>query len=105
MASAEKQAEDQRLQLRRAEEQLTIAREQIEAQKKELEKKEEALAQTEQSGYDTGVKEIEDILKAQVTGVCRSYCLQVWTEALNLAGVGASSDLSKTENVFYPPTL
>ena len=77
---------------------MAIAHEQIEAKKRELEKKEEALAKAEQSGYGTKVKETEDTLRAQVMGVCRGYYLQVWTEALNLAGVGASSDLRKTEN-------
>ena len=105
LAGAEKQAKDQCLQLRRAEEQLAIAHEQIEAKKRELEKKEEALTKAEQSGYDTKVKETEDTLRAQVMGVCRGYYLQVWTEALNLAGVGASSDLRKTENIFYPSAL
>lgn len=33
--------------------------------------------------------------------VCRDYCLQVWTEALNLARVDASLELRKTENIFY----
>lgn len=37
--------------------------------------------------------------------VCRGYCLQVWTEALNIAGVDTSSELRKTENIFYPPAL
>ena len=86
LAGAEKQAKDQCLQLRRAEEQLAIAHEQIKAQKKELEKKEE-------------------VLKAQVKGVCQDYCLQVWIEALNLVGVGASSNLRKTKNIFYPSAL
>ena len=94
LADTEKQAEDQRLQLCKAKEQL--AHEQIEAKKRELEKKEEAFAKAEQSGYDTKVNEIEDTLRAQVMGACQGYYLQVWTEALNLAGVGASSDLRKT---------
>lgn len=34
----------------------------LKLKKKELEKKEESLAQYEQSGYDIGVKEIEDAL-------------------------------------------
>ena len=93
LADTEKQAEDQRLQLCKAKEQL--AHEQIEAKKRELEKKEEAFAKAEQSGYDTKVNEIEDTLRAQVMGACQGYYLQVWTEALNLAGVGASSDLRK----------
>ena len=106
LASVEKQAKDQHQQFRKAEEQLAIAREQIEIQeKKKLEKKEEALAQAKQSSYDVRVKKIEDALKAQVIGVCRGYYLQVWTEALNLADVEASSDLRKTKNIFYPPAL
>ena len=31
----------------------------------------------EQSSYDTGVKEIDDIFRTQVMGVCQGYCLQV----------------------------
>ena len=77
LAGTEKQAEDQCLQLCKAEELLAIACKQIEAYKKGLEKKEEDLTEVEQSGYDTGVKEIEDIFRAQVTGVCQGYCLQV----------------------------
>lgn len=63
LVGTEKQAEDQR-QLRKAEEQLAIAQEKINSQQKELEKKEEAIAQAEQVGYDVGVKEIEDALRA-----------------------------------------
>jgi len=102
LAGAEKQVEDQRQQLCKVKEQLATTREQIEAQKKELEKKEEAATWAEQNGYDIEVKETENILRAQVTGVC---CLQVWIEALNLARVSASSDLRKTENIFYPSAL
>ena len=102
LAGTEKQAEDQCLQLHKAEEQLAITCEQIEAKKRELEKKKEALAKAEQSSYDTKVKETKDTLRAQVMGVSRGYYLQVWTEALNLAGVGSSSDLRKTKNIFYP---
>ena len=49
--------------------------------------------------------EIEAALKAQVPGVCRLYCSQVWDEALKRAGVDALSDLWKVECVFYPPTI
>ena len=37
--------------------------------------------------------------------VCRIYCAQTWNEALNRAGVEASSKLRKAENVFYPPAI
>ena len=52
-----------------------------------------------------GVAETEEALKAKVSGVCRNYCLQVWNEALNQAGVKASSALKKVENVYYPPAI
>lgn len=70
-----------------------------------MEKAEDTAAQAEQEAYDTRVKETEENLRAQVIGVCRSYCLQVWNEALNQAWVDAFFILKKVENVFYPPAL
>ena len=52
-----------------------------------------------------GVVETEEALKAEVMGVCRTYCLQVWNEALDQAGVEASSALRRAENVYYPPAI
>ena len=72
---------------------------------KKLEDAEKAKDQAEQNGYDVGVIETEKALKAEVSGVCKAYCLQVWNEAFNLAGVEASSSLKIVENVYYPPTI
>ena len=52
-----------------------------------------------------GVAETQATLKAQVPGVCKLYCSQVWNEALKQAGVESSSDLWKVENVYYPPAI
>ena len=52
-----------------------------------------------------GVAETQATLKAQVLGVCRLYYSQVWNESLKQAGVEASSDLWKMENVYYPPAI
>ena len=52
-----------------------------------------------------GVTENEEALRAEVLGVCRIYCAQVWDEALNQAGVEASSVLRKVENIYYPSTI
>ena len=60
---------------------------------------------TEDDGYSAGVAETQAILKAQIPGVCRLYCSQVWEEALKRAGVNASSDLWKVENIFYPTAI
>ena len=59
----------------------------------------------EEEAYDLGVVETQAALKAQVPGVCRLYCSQVWNEALKQAGVEASSDLWKAERVYYPPAI
>lgn len=51
--------------------------------------------QAEQDGYEVGITETEESLRAEVTRVCREYCLQVWNEALNQVGVKASSALRR----------
>ena len=120
-------------QISSAEEQLQIAKEQISDLKKKLieannaegvaefakdetvrTKQEAEFARTEaefardkaeEEGYEVGVAETETPFKAQILGVCRLYCSQVWKEALKRAGVEVSSDLWKAESVFYPLTI
>lgn len=45
--------------------------------------------------------ETEEALRAEVLGVCRIYCDQVWDEALNRTGVESSSMLRKAKNIYY----
>ena len=47
----------------------------------------------EEEGYEARVAKTQSSLKAQILGVCRLYCSQVWEETLKRAGVEASSDL------------
>ena len=61
--------------------------------------------EAEEAAYASSVAETEAALKAQVPGVCQLYCSQVWNEALRQAGIEASSDLWKVENVYYPPAI
>ena len=63
---------------------------------------ERAPEQAKQDGYDIGVAETEVALRAEVSGVCRNYCSQVWIEALNQAEVEASSILRRAKNIYYP---
>jgi len=105
LEGAKRQAKTQRQQLCLTEDQLTVAKEQIGALKKKLEMVEEATAKAKQEGYEVRVAETEKNLRAQVIGLCRGYCLQVWNEALNQVGVDTSSTLRRAENAFYPPTL
>ena len=37
--------------------------------------------------------------------MCRAYCTQTWEEALNQAGIEASSELRKPENIVFPLAL
>ena len=46
-----------------------------EAEKAKVEA-EKARDEVEQHGYDVGVAETEDTLRAQVPAVCRTYCAQ-----------------------------
>ena len=65
-------------------------------------KVEKARDEAEQHGYDVGVAETKDTLRAQVPAICRTYCAQSWEEALNRVGVEASSELRRPENVYFP---
>ena len=82
--------------------QVEKAKMQAEEDKAKVEKERD---EAEQHGYDVGVAETEDALRAEVPAVCRAYCTQTWEEALNRAGIEASSELRKPENIVFPLAL
>ena len=124
LEDTERQAESQRKLAREANDQLAASKEQLAALKKQLEEaqrlrdqvekakveaeKAKAYAErerdeAEQHGYDIGVA--EDALRVEVPAVCRANCTQTWEEALNRAGINASSELRKLENIVVPSAL
>ena len=126
LEGAQRQAEDQKRHLREANEELNTTREQMAAFKKQLEETqrlkdqvekskeeaekarveaEKAMDEAEQKGNDLEVAETKETFRAEVPMVCRIYCVQTWDEALNRAGVEASSGLREAENVFYPSAI
>ena len=126
LKGAETQAESQRKlvvevkgQLVTAKEQVATLRQQLEeanqlkslAEKAKMKAEEDKLKaekerdEAEQHGYDVGVAETEEALRAEVPAVCRAYCTQTWEEALNQAGVEASSGLRKPESIIFPLAL
>ena len=126
LEGAERQAESQRKLAHEANDQLVASKEQLAALKKQLEeaqrlrdqaekarvqaeedkaKAEKERDEAEQHGYDVGVAETKDALKAEVPAVCPVYCSQTWEEALNRAGIDASSELRKLENIIFPSAL
>ena len=126
LKGAEKQAESQRKLTNKAKEQLAASKEQVAALKQQLEeakkfkdqvekarmqaeedkaKAEKGRDKAEQHGYDVGVAVTEDTLRAEVPAVCHAYYTQTWEEALNQAGIKASSELRKPENIVFPLAL
>ena len=122
----QKQAEDQgkclceaNVELKTAWEQVAILkkhleetqklREQAEKSREEAERAkaeaDQATNEAEQKGYEIGMAEMEETLRAEVPMVCHIYCTQTWDEALNRAGVEASFELRRPENVFYPEEI
>ena len=68
-------------------------------------KAEKGRDKAEQHGYDVGVAVTEDTLRAEVPAVCHAYYTQTWEEALNQAGIKASSELRKPKNIVFPLAL
>ena len=102
MATLKKQLEDaQRLKDQAEKSKVEAEKARAEA-KKARAAAEKARDEIEQKGYDLRVAETKEALRVEVLVVCRIYCAQTWDEALNRAGVEASSELRKPKNVFYP---
>ena len=98
MAALKQQLEE----AKRLKDQAKKARMQAEEDKVKAEKERD---EAEHHGYDVGVVETEDALRAKVPTVCRAYCTQTWEEALNRAGIEASSKLRKPKNIVFPLAL
>ena len=126
LEGAQRQAEDQRKRLRETTEQLNDFKEEMAVLRAQLEeaqrledqagkakakvekakaKAEKEKDKAEQHGYVVGVARIEVALRAKVPVVYRACCAQTWVEALNWAGVEASSELRRPENIFFPPAI
>ena len=126
LKGAGRQAESQRKLTNEANEQLAASKEQLAALRKQLEeakrlrdhaekarvqaeedkaKVEKERDEAEQHSYDVGVTETEDALRVEVPAVCCAYCTQTWEEALNRAGIDASSELRKPENIIFSHAL
>ena len=98
MAALKQQLEE----VKKLKDQAKKARIQVEEDKAKAEKERD---EAEQHGYDVGLAETEDTLRAEIPTVCRAYCTQTWEEALNQAGIEASSELRKPENIVFPLAL
>ena len=98
MAALKQQLEE----AKKLKDQAKKARMQAEEDKAKAEKERDKV---EQHGYDVGVAETEDTLRAEVPAVCRAYCTQTWEETLNQAGIEAFSELRKPENIVFPLAL
>ena len=57
------------------------------------------------NGYDVDVAKTKDTLSAEVPAICQAYYAQTWEEALNRAGIDASSELRRPKNIFFLPAI
>lgn len=71
--------------------------------KKKLEAKEVEMSQAEQVAYKAGMTKATERLTTQLRDVAQAFCLEVWGQVLNVAGVDANSKLRAPEKVNYPP--
>jgi len=60
---------------------------------------------SELASYNRGVEETKVRLAEELVEVCRDYYKEVWAEALNPAGVPATSEWRLVENIFYPEDI
>lgn len=63
------------------------------------------MSQAEQAAYNAGMTKAAKSLTAQLRDVARAFCLEVWGQVLNAAGVDADSELRAPEKVYYPLAL
>lgn len=72
----------------------------------ELKKAQEAAkVAKERESFELGVQETEIRLMEELAEVCRDYWWEVWTKALNLAGVPTTLEWRKAENVYFPQDI
>ena len=72
---------------------------------KQLETKEKEKAKAEQAAYDSGMTKVVESLTAQLKDVARAFYLEVWGQALNVAGVDTESELRVPDKLYYPSAL
>lgn len=70
---------------------------------KELEGKDTGKAKAKQATYNAGMNKIAQSLITQLLDIAQAFCLKLWGEALNVAGVDANSDLRGSSSIYYPP--
>ena len=65
----------------------------------------EASEAVKMASYERGMLETETRLAEEVARVCRDYCAETWTKALNWAGVPTDSELRNVESIFFPEDI
>ena len=65
----------------------------------------EAAKAEEAAAYKRGVVEIEARLIAEVTVVCRDYCVETYYQTLDRPGVPADFNLRRANKVYYPEDI
>ena len=111
LRNTEPQTEEQCRRLHYTEIELAMAKQQVLELKAELSMAKEAAHAAQaaantirQKFYDLKVQETEAQLTEELARVCKEYCLEVWTEALNVAGALMDSNGGKSKTSTIPRT-
>ena len=59
-------------------------------------------AKAEQATYDVDMTKTTQSLTTQLRDVARAFCVEVWSEALNVVGITIDSELRSADRVYYP---
>ena len=101
----EKQATEALEAQKKAENKLALTVVELKQENKQLETKEKEKVEAKQVAYDAGMTKATESLTTQLRDVTRAFCLEVWGQALSVAGVDAELELGAPDKVYYPPTL
>lgn len=93
LQSYEKQANDALKAQKKAQNRLALTIVELKQTKKQLEAKDQEKGDAEQATYDAGMKKTAESLIAQLRDVAWAFCLEVWGQALDAAGVSTESEL------------
>lgn len=105
LARFERQAEEARLSLQKAEMQLALVLEKTKQLQKQLEEKDAKRAKVEQAVYDASITKTTQSLTAQLRDVARAFYVEVQGEAFNATRVSADFELRGANKIYYPRPL
>ena len=77
----------------------------LKQQQKQLKAKDVEKAKAKQVAYDAGITKNAQSLTAQLWDIARAFCLELWGQALTIAGISTELEPRALDKVYYLPAL